>query len=61
LKKKSKLEKENAIMRDLLYHLSFDAERVSDKYGVDDDDKPSDWKEWVNLRKSIQNAKPFLT
>ena len=56
----NKLQRENAVLKDLLYHLSFDADRVSHKYGHDDNDVPSDWKEWVNLRKSIREAQLAL-
>ena len=56
-RKRTKLEKENALLRDLLWHLTYNAERVSDKYGVDEEENPSDWQEWVDLRRSIQDAK----
>ena len=54
---KTKAEKEVADLRDLLWHLTLAAERVSNKYGVHEDDTPSDWKEWVALRVAITNAK----
>jgi hypothetical protein len=56
-KTKTKASKEVADLRDLLWHLTFAAERVSNKYGVHEDDTPSDWKEWVDLRVAITNAK----
>jgi hypothetical protein len=40
--------------------LMLDANRVVNKYGVDDNDKPSDWTEWVDLRNSIMKAKYIL-
>lgn len=56
-KRKSKAQKEVEDLKDLLWHLTYAAERVSDKYGVHEDDTPSDWKEWVALRVAITNAK----
>lgn len=55
--KKSKLQKENEILKSLLSDLVFNAERVSNKYGTDDDGNESDWSEWKYLRTSIQDAK----
>jgi hypothetical protein len=57
MKKKTKLEKENVELRKLLYHLSFSAERVLKKYGVNDDGTPKDWEEWVDLKVAINNTK----
>jgi len=55
--KKSKHEKDNLLLRDLLYKLSHAAERVSREYGTHDNGTPSDYTEWHDLRVSIQNAR----
>lgn len=56
-KKKSKLAKENAVLRELLSDLVMAAERVDFKYGSDEDGNPLDWNAWVALRRYIQNAR----
>jgi hypothetical protein len=56
-KRKTAAEREVEDLRDLLWHLTYAAERVSDKYGVHEDDTPSDWQEWVDLRVAIADAK----
>ncbi len=55
--KESKDKKRIATLEDVLTDLISASERVSDKYGHDDDDIPSDWKEWEALRKAVRNAK----
>lgn len=39
-----------------LQRLVADSERVSGKYGMNED-VPSDWNEWVDLRRAIMEAK----
>ncbi len=57
-KKKSKTIED---FRNALWRLTVDAERVSGKYGViDDAGTPSDWQEWIDLRRAIQNANYLL-
>lgn len=56
-KKKSKILGDLA---DALFHLAYNAKRVSDKFGVDDKEQPSDWSEWIELRQSILNSKNIL-
>ena len=55
--KKSKLEKENSVLKALLSELITNSERVSYKFGTDDNNIESDWSEWQDLRCSIQNAR----
>lgn len=53
-KKKSKTV---ANLRRVLFNLKMTADRVSRKYGViDDNGTPSDYQEWVDLRRAIQEA-----
>jgi hypothetical protein len=37
-----------------------DAERVSNKFGHDDNNVPSDWSEWKYLRNCLMKAKHIL-
>ena len=57
MKKKTKEAKENETLRRLLLDLIWAAERVSNKYGTDDDGVPSDWKEWIAVRVACQEAR----
>jgi hypothetical protein len=55
-RKKDKLK----LIQKVLWRLVSDAERISNKYGHDDDGKPSDYSEWVDLRNTIAKAKEKL-
>lgn len=55
--KDKKITKQNTLLRSLLFDIVMAAEKVSNKYGRDDQDKLSDWTEWVELRRTIQQAK----
>lgn len=54
-----RLEKDNETLRQILERLVDAAERVSDKFGYDDgsSNEPSDWDEWAELRRAIQEAR----
>ena len=57
-KKKSKTVED---LRKVLINLKMSADRVSRKYGVIDDNGTwSDWTEWVDLRRAIQEAEYLL-
>ena len=43
-------------LKNFLMDLMLTAKRVSDKYGHNENDIPSDWTEWVDLRRSIQQS-----
>ena len=55
--KPKKQEKVSRARQEALQELVLAAERVSDKFGCHEDGEPSDWSEWVELRRAIQNAK----
>lgn len=55
-KKRKKAEKDVQILRNLLWRLAAAADRVSCKYGRDENGKLSDWEEWVELRRCIREA-----
>lgn len=48
------------LLQHVLLTLIFNAERVSNKYGTDDNGNKSDYKEWIDLRNSIVKAKERL-
>lgn len=43
-----------------LYDIVVAAERVSNKYGCNEAGEPSDWNEWVDLRRAIMEARYVL-
>lgn len=45
---------------EVLERLAFDANRVSSKFGTDEENIPSDWQEWINLRRSLMQARHAL-
>jgi hypothetical protein len=55
--KDKKLKKENDRLREVLSNLIDAADRVSNKFGMDDNDKPMDWTEWRDLRIAIIQAR----
>jgi len=59
-RKETKEAKEKRILRSKLIELVDAAERVSRKYGTDEKGTPSDWEEWVELRRAIQQSRSWL-
>jgi len=45
------------LLQKALDQLLYDAERVNNKFGHDENDIPSDWSEWVDLRRSIMEVR----
>jgi hypothetical protein len=54
------LQQKRDRLLDAVEALVHDAERCSYKFGHEEDGMPSDWTEWVNLRRSLQEARNAL-